>query len=591
MSAKRRPAKKGRKPSAAPPTPVVSKGSRLPGILVVAALAVLAVVYLYLVSQSFWITPDGVARSTEKGYGDIPLHLTQVSKFAFGSWSLDEPIFYGARLAYPFLINLASGVLLRLTNAWRFSVLLPVWLAALAALILTYRVYLEILERRLMALMALLLFYLGGGLAVANRSGAAYPVQNTDYGAPMTFVLVHQRAFLLGLFLAGLLVLSIQRSQRTSGRSRTVWTIAAVLSYGILPLAHTHTFVAMTIVLGVWTLLALARKDQSRFRVQATALVAGGLIAAPQALFLLGGKVTAGVGSPGIGLRLGWMTEPGFGAATFPSGATPAMFSLAYLDFLWVNLGLLLPAFVLALVVVGRSHLLERRAGEGTAPTNASGESGSGTLLAWGLASLAVFVTVMVVRFQPWDYDDNKILLYWHWLAAPLIVWAIAKVLASRPRAGTAAVVALVMVTSWFGVQDVAGRLVMAPEDLTPIFTADAFTVADTVRALPAGDLVVTGDTHLNPVDALAGRPVYSGYPGWLWTRGLDYGERDAQLKAFYADPARAARPLLARFPARYALVDSAVQEEWGADVPAFDRLYPLVLTAGPYRLYRLAPK
>lgn len=559
---------------------------RLPAIVAGVVLLVLAGVHLYLISQTFWITPDGAAHSTLEGYGDIPLHLTQISKFAFGSiWSLGEPIYYGGRLAYPFLVNLASGLLLRLTGAWRFSVLLPVWLAAVGSLLLTYKVYLQVLGRRSHSLIALLLFYLAGGLAAANRFDRVYPAQNLDYGAPLTLVLVHQRAFLLGLLLAGLLVWSTYRAGRVSGRRRWVYRIVGILSYGILPLAHMHTFAAMSITLVVWALVSLWQRERDRFRGLAMTLACGGIIALPQVLYLLGDRGASGAPSSLAKLRLGWMTEPGIGAAVFPPGTVPTPFSIRYLDFLWLNLGLLLPVFVLALLVVSQAFRRERDIASEAVPRQ------SGTLLAWGLAALAVFAVVMLVRFQPWDYDDNKLLVYWQWLAAPVVVWAIAKVFASRQASASAVLVVLLIVTSWPGVQDAAKRMLTPPDALPVIFSADAFRLAGYVRSLPDTDLVVTSDTHLNPVDSLAGRAVYIGYPGWLWTRGLPYADREALLKAFYADPATLSPRLLALFPARYALIDDMARNDWRANVAGFDRLYPLAFVAGPYRLYRLAPK
>ena len=73
--------------------------------------------HLYLISQTFLIDSYSNIRSTITGYGDIPLHLTQITKFAFQNpINLSEPIYYGQKLDYPFLINLISGLMLRITN-------------------------------------------------------------------------------------------------------------------------------------------------------------------------------------------------------------------------------------------------------------------------------------------------------------------------------------------------------------------------------------------------------------------------------------------------------------------------------------------
>ena len=64
--------------------------SHYQAVLVWAILAALILAQLYLITQTFWVSADGSVHSSIEGYGDIPLHLTQISKFAF------QPIFPSA---------------------------------------------------------------------------------------------------------------------------------------------------------------------------------------------------------------------------------------------------------------------------------------------------------------------------------------------------------------------------------------------------------------------------------------------------------------------------------------------------------------
>ncbi len=98
--------------------------TRVP-LIVVICLILFALLHGALIMRTFWYDDSGNIRSTLAGFGDIPLHLTQISKFAFSNFTLSEPIYQGERLSYPFGINLVSGLLLRLSNSWTFSVLLP----------------------------------------------------------------------------------------------------------------------------------------------------------------------------------------------------------------------------------------------------------------------------------------------------------------------------------------------------------------------------------------------------------------------------------------------------------------------------------
>ena len=110
--------------------------------------------HLYLISQTFLIDRYGNIRSTITGYGDIPLHLTQITKFAFQNpLNLGEPIFYGQKLDYPFLINLISGLMLRVSGNFSFSVLAPVFIFASCNIIFVFWIYKKFLKEQLISLL------------------------------------------------------------------------------------------------------------------------------------------------------------------------------------------------------------------------------------------------------------------------------------------------------------------------------------------------------------------------------------------------------------------------------------------------------
>ena len=183
---------------------------------VLIGLVLFAWLHIALITRTFWFDADGDIRSTIAGYGDIPLHLTQISKFAYTNpFQLDEPIYYGERLSYPFVINLVSGLLLRMTNSWSFSVLFPPLIFTLISIWLLFAIYKKYLNKSWIAYTALVVFFLGTGFgayphisrAIQEHSSigafvetltkenvvtvtvldAHYPNQNIDFGAPLTF--------------------------------------------------------------------------------------------------------------------------------------------------------------------------------------------------------------------------------------------------------------------------------------------------------------------------------------------------------------------------------------------------------------------
>src|SRR3989339_734151 len=111
-------------------------------IFVFVILALMIFVHLYLISKTLVIDNENNIRTAYAGYGDIPLHLTQITKFAHGQLdNLSEPIYLGEKIKYPFIINLISGLFLRFTGALRFSVLLPVMFFAAGNIFFLFLIY------------------------------------------------------------------------------------------------------------------------------------------------------------------------------------------------------------------------------------------------------------------------------------------------------------------------------------------------------------------------------------------------------------------------------------------------------------------
>ena len=57
-------------------------------------LALFILTHMFILSKTFYIDEIGAIHTTFQAYGDIPLHLTQITKFAFTPFNLDEPIYF-----------------------------------------------------------------------------------------------------------------------------------------------------------------------------------------------------------------------------------------------------------------------------------------------------------------------------------------------------------------------------------------------------------------------------------------------------------------------------------------------------------------
>ena len=94
---------------------------------------------------------------------------------------------------------------------------------------------------------------------------------------------------------------------------------------------------------------------------------------------------------------------------------------------------------------------------------------------------------------------------------------------------------------------------------------------------------------HINPVSALAGRRIVCGPGLWLTFHGYDLAEREADISAFYADPA-GNESVLQKYDVDYILLGDYERYELHASQATLDALYPLVFESsdGRIRIYQV---
>jgi len=98
--------------------------------------------------------------------------------------------------------------------------------------------------------------------------------------------------------------------------------------------------------------------------------------------------------------------------------------------------------------------------------------------------------------------------------------------------------------------------------------------------------LVLHAPTFNTPV-FLTGRRSLLGYPGWIWSRGLEAGQREADIKQIYAG-GRDATSLIERYRVDYLVVGPTERAAMAIN-DAFLSRYPVVGQTGEYRLYKIA--
>jgi hypothetical protein len=546
-----------------PAVRAVLRGRHRPLVVGIVYVALLGALLAAVFDRAIVDADGAIATGVDHNLGDLPFHIAIVSGFVRGqNFPPEHPELADVRLTYPFGIDMAAALSVAAGASFREAFLLQDLLLACACAFLLWRFAGRVTGDGRAALLTPLLVFLSGGfgwlwflrdardrpdglatlLMHLPRDYTMLEAAGIRWGNALTTLLVPQRAFLLGLPLF-LVVVTLwwDALRETDAAAARRLMLGAGAVAGLLPLAHAHGFVVLTSVAG---LLALASR---RFRPWLAFALAALALGLPQIACMARGSSTAGTRF--VGWQLGW-----------DHGTTNPLVAWT------LNAGVFLVLWLLALA----------------APRRVLGPEGTGTLRF--LAPFALWFAVPnVLRLSPWIWDNVKFLFYWYVATAPLVALALARI-SRHARLGPPAAAVLLLAAVSAGGLD-AWRYASRSR-LHVLFDRDAIAIADRIAALaPPRALVLHYPTFNSPV-LLSGRRSLLGYPGHIWSQGLDASDRIARVQAVYAGTAHPAY-LVAPRP-DYVLLGPQEQQLY-LNGPALDR-FPAVAELGPYRLLRVAP-
>jgi hypothetical protein len=198
---------------------------------------------------------------------------------------------------------------------------------------------------------------------------------------------------------------------------------------------------------------------------------------------------------------------------------------------------------------------------------------------------MGIFVVVNVVAFQPWDWDNHKVLVYWFLatsiIVAGLLAWAWRRWSGVLPRVGLAAAVLTMTLSGVF--EDVGTFL---GQSRYPMLSPQDIALAEQVReATPRDALFVVGMDNHEPISMLTGRRIFVGYANWLWTEGVPYEFRAAVVSQMYKDLANAG-PLFAAYKIDFIAVGPMDRRLFGADDTALRATYPIVAQTADWAVF-----
>ncbi|MAF80402.1 hypothetical protein CL628_00125 [bacterium] len=562
----------------------------------------LFILFSFIAPKLLATTTGGLSTGIINNYGDIAWHTELVTSFAAGqSTPPSNPIYFGQRLAYPFLTDFASAILLTGGATIVESIVLLAMFLLPTLFVLFYLLTEKITRSSQAATIAVLLFLFSGStfgwLELANDIAAAgglpelltgpwrfYYSGAADAGStyhlinPLLGLILPQRSLLFGMPLVLSIIWLLTTGDKTvdpptprqgagywRGRSnpgRFVGTEAAsAASSGDVSIsrrkrrdiaAPNKKSKAPYLVAG--SLAGMLPLFHAHSVLVLVPLILGLVWLRRSYLWLYFFGPALLLGLPQVAY---YLTAPSQGAAlTLQPGwmrPTGTNFLLYWLR----NTGLLIPVALAGLLMKSRKHL---------------------QLLT--TVGLLLFVAANIWLIAQWEWDNTKIFLYWLLFTLPIIGWATVEAMKRTPQWVNILIVFVLVIHGVSGFIDLT-YLMLKPQSYV-VWDANAVRFAQQVKDVTTNRaLIVTAPVHNSSIE-LTGRPRYLGYAGHVWSHGINGYTREQALANLYEGRA----DNLPEGVARYIVVSPAERAIYPNLV--IKPTWQLVSEQGPYQLYRL---
>ena len=513
-------------------------------------IALLWCLYFIILWNSIIIQNEsGIYAASIPVWADWVVHLTYTE--VFSQWSFDEilnksPLFAEGNFHYPPFPNSVSAVMVSLGFTSIQALKISSLLAALLLLFSILYLFKQLRFSYLLSSIGLSLFMLNGGLGFwyvlfSDAQGAIN--QSATHIADSGIIIQNfirseflpQRSI---LFAGSLFVISIALihkhlesfENKVDFRVMLIITVASSLMF----LSSAHSFLALVIICFFYALQTLSSWK-----------------------FWLVFGLLAGISNGLIyGLYYGVNDTSNF--IKFAPLALAESSNLSLLKFIWLNYGFFILLYVFAFV---RFQLWKNKL---------------------QVAGLMLFIIAYLWQFQPWIWDNTKLLTWAYLLMIPAIL-KLFNYLWGKSIIGKITTILLFAVMTFSAAID-NWNLVKPDRQLWTMFTAEEIELAEKIKVISQpDDLFLTHMSHTNWVHALAARQVYKGYSGWLWSYGLDIDYLESNSNAMLKGNLN----LIKQKGIGYIVIDKYHQPSY-VNQEALEQLFSVVLSTHRYVVYRV---
>ena len=553
-------------------------------------------IFFFFFDRAMLETADGIFTGGSQNLGDLPFHLGAIFSFTEGNnFPAENPSFAGARFSYPFIADLLTACFVKLGAGVRDAMFVQNLAWAFSLLVILERFVFKLAQDRLAARIAPALLFFSGGLGFIwafgdywsgtkglvdflNALPKDYTIgENFRWGNSMVVLFMTQRSLLLGMPLT-LIVLGALWNLFATEDPEKINSAPPLLPFslspfllgliaGLLPLIHLHSLAVLFIV-G----LALFILKPERWIVWVSFAIGVAVVAVPELLWSISGSATET--AKFFAWHFGW-----------DKGKN---------NFLWfwfTNTGLLIPILVAGLYLASlpqrhketktekkRAKAKSVDADEAPSPFNIH----TSPLVFFYIPFAFLFVVSNAAKLAPWEWDNIKVLIYWFVGSLPFIGIGLAWVWRKGSWFKAAAVACIVaMIAS--GALDVWRTI--SGQINYKVFEKDSVEVAEQLKRRTPNDAMFLNAPTYNTVVVLTGRQSLMRYPGHLGSHGINYGERESDVKRIYQGGPDAVA-LMEKHGIQYVVV-SPEERSLNANQQFFSR-FPIAAESGQYRVYKI---
>lgn len=505
-------------------------------------------------------------------WGDWAAHFTMATAMAQRGLFIHSPFLLGATFSYPFVADYISAVLLNAGFPFIPAFTVPSFIFSIMIVVALYYFYKTVFTSKKVAVTATCIFLFNGGigfyyffkdiLAASNPLDTLFhpaheytriDILGIRWISVIDSMIIPQRSFALG-FSCALIALSMIYHHFFAQKKVPLkkWQLIFVGGLlGLLPILHTHSFLAVFIFLTWWSVLDVGflTKGKEKLLHLREWLTIGGvtsLIALP----LLKIFFLTNTSHNFFHVQLGWMAEE---------------FHLNWIEFTWRNWGITPILAIIAWVFL----------------YNKTKQKLTALLM---LPSFLLFGLSNIFLFQPWSWDNTKLLVWFLLGSSGLISYFLWHFFQSKWK--VVAVLLFFIVTA-SGIID-AYRIQLIQLHSYQEYSHSEFVLADWVEQNTDKNAIwLTAQPHNHWLFNLTGRQTVLAYPGWLWTQGYEYLPTQVDVETMYAGGIHTEQ-LLNKYDVDYVVVGPDEWRDLKANQTYFDQHFRAVYQLDSTTIYKV---